>query len=170
MEVFKAIQKIPKQKIININLMVFLSFLYKQGVDSSQIIFESRVSLNQANNVIEDIIFNEDEGKIKLILNLGLLTANSPVPEHIIDNFTVNTDSQAFQLINNLSSILLHKQLNLLLPEYSKSLKDVYLDGKSLFIENDSAFYSLASLNSHFTRILSDYEIILDTNWQNLPG
>lgn len=158
------LKKIPKTKFRQLDLMVLLSSLYRSGFTTDNIIFESRLSLSQSGRLVEDVIFDNDN--VRLIVNMGILSANSSLPDRVLDFFSSHDDSTSFKVLNALASKLLKSQISMLLSEQSTDLKDLYLNGDILFTKNDNFFYSLTSFNSLFERALSHYKLNVRSIWK----
>ncbi|AJC48373.1 hypothetical protein IB642_03925 [Allofrancisella guangzhouensis] len=158
------LKKISPNKLKQLDLMVLLNILHRVGFKTENIIFESRLSLSQSGRLIEDIVFDQDG--IKLIVNMGILSANSTLPDHLLDFFSIFNDSMSFTILNALASKLLKHQINMLLIEQSDNLKHLYLNGDVLFTRNDNFFYSLSSYNSLFERTLAQYQLNAKSEWK----
>ena len=158
------LKKIKKTKLNQINLVVLLSLLYRLGFSKDNIVFESRLSAARSGRLIEDVIF--DNTGVKLILNMGILSANSELPEKILDFFSSHEDSVSFNVLSALASKLLKNHINMIVLEKSKDLKGIYLQGDILFTKNDNFFYSLSSLNSLFERALTRYNLNVYSEWK----
>lgn len=158
------LKKISNKRLKQLDLMVLLSLLYRVGFDADNIIFESRLSLSQSGRLIEDIIF--DDTCVKLVVNMGILSANSAIPDRLVDYFSSYDESVSFNVLNALASKLLKNQISMLLSEQSTDLKDLYLKGDILFTKNDNFFYSLSSFNSLFERVLSRYKLNVNSEWK----
>ena len=158
------LNKISNKRLKQLDLMVLLSLLYRVGFDADNIIFESRLSLSQSGRLIEDIIF--DDTCVKLVVNMGILSANSAIPDRVLDYFSSYDESVSFNILNALASKLLKNQISILLSEQSTDLKDLYLKGDILFTKNDNFFYSLSSFNSLFERVLSRYKLNVNSEWK----
>ncbi|QIV96710.1 hypothetical protein EDC55_10335 [Allofrancisella inopinata] len=158
------LKKVPLDKLKQLDLMILLNMLHRIGFNTQDITFESRLSLSQTSRLIEDIVFDQD--KIKLIVNMGILSANSALPDHVLDFFSINNDSVSCTVLNALASKLLKHQINMLLIEQSDELKHLYLNGDVLFTRDDNFFYSLSSYNSLFERALVQYKLNVRSKWQ----
>ncbi|WP_150464691.1 hypothetical protein [Francisella sp. XLW-1] len=158
------LSKIPTTRLRQLDLMVLLELLYRNGFEANDITFVSRLSLSQAGRLIEDVIF-ENSG-VKLIVNMGILSANSALPDHVLDFFSSYNESTSFNVLNSLASKLLKSQINMLLTEQSNDLKNLYLNGDILFTRNDNFFYSLSSFNSLFERALTQFNLNVRSLWK----
>lgn len=57
-----------------------LKLLYEMNYHKNDIYFESHTDCSSRSSLCEKIIFSESHPKVRLILNLGLLSGNSPLP------------------------------------------------------------------------------------------
>ncbi|MBS0615329.1 MAG: type VI secretion system baseplate subunit TssG [Verrucomicrobia bacterium] len=77
------IQRRIKEKIRHFEAAPLLKLLHSLGYKSKDIHFVSNPSLSSAPSLFEDIAFSEDAyPKVTILVNLGLLTANSPLPSY----------------------------------------------------------------------------------------
>ncbi|MEY8715361.1 hypothetical protein AB9G26_08780 [Francisella philomiragia] len=157
------LDKVSIDRLKKIDLTVLLKFFYNNGYSPEDIIFESCLSMSQSGKLIEDITFEGQ--KLKLVLNMGLLSANSNIPYRILDFFSVHNDSVSFCVLNALASRLLKSQINMLLAEHSDDFKHIYFGGDILFSRNDNFFHSIASFNNIFENILSNYNLRVRSYW-----
>ncbi|WP_150467326.1 hypothetical protein [Francisella sp. SYW-9] len=158
------LKKIDTTKLKKLDLIVLLNLLYRAGFSRDNIIFESRLSFTQSGHLVEDVEF--DNNDVKLILNMGILSANSALPDKMLDFFSSHSDLTSFNVLNAVASKLLKNQINMLLSEQSVDLKNFYLKGDVLFTANDNYFYSPASLNSLFERALEYYKLNVCSEWR----
>lgn len=68
------------ENIKRFDVCSLLRLLYELGYQRSDIYFESNADWSSRNSLCESIIFSENDPKVRLILNLGLLSGNSPLP------------------------------------------------------------------------------------------
>jgi hypothetical protein len=74
------IQKRIEQNITHFDVCSLLELLYEMGYQSSDIYFESHSDCSSRSSLCEKIVFSESDPKVRLILNIGLLAGNSPLP------------------------------------------------------------------------------------------
>lgn len=157
-------KKIPVDKVKQLDLIVLLGLLYKIGFNDKNIFFQSRLSLSQSGNLIDDIRF--DDNSVLISLNMGILSSNSTVPDYILDFFSLHSDSISFNVFDALASKLLKNQINMLFLEKQDGFKNIYQEGNILFMKNDGFSYSLSSLNNLFERGLIVYKTNVRSKWK----
>ena len=78
-----AVQEKIRKKIRHFDVPSLLKLLYSLGYEAKDLYFESHPSLSSAVSLFEDIFFSEGEyPKATILINLGLLTGNSPLPSY----------------------------------------------------------------------------------------
>jgi hypothetical protein len=74
------IQQRIAENINRFDVCSLIELLYEIGYQSRDIYFESHVDSSSRSSLCEKIIFSENNPKVTLILNIGLLAGNSPLP------------------------------------------------------------------------------------------
>jgi hypothetical protein len=72
-------ERIAKE-IKRFDICSLLKVLREIGYQGEDIYFESNSDLSSRSSLCEDIFFSENSPKVKIMLNLGLMSANSPMP------------------------------------------------------------------------------------------
>lgn len=81
--VSKDIQEKIRKKIRYFDAPSLLKLLRSLGYETKDFYFKSNPSLASSPSLFEDIIFSEEDyPKVTIIVNLGLLTGNSPLPSY----------------------------------------------------------------------------------------
>ncbi|MCE2983347.1 MAG: hypothetical protein LW832_07260 [Parachlamydia sp.] len=76
----QPIQKRIQENLHRFDVCSLLEVLAEIGYQSNDIYFESHADCSSRPSLCEKIIFSESDPKVRLILNLGLLSGNSPLP------------------------------------------------------------------------------------------
>lgn len=76
------IQNKIKQHVKRFDLCSLLKLLQEVGYKEEDIYFQSHSDLSSRAGLCEDIFFSENQPRVTLILNIGLLSANSPLPSY----------------------------------------------------------------------------------------
>ena len=131
-------QRIAKD-IKRFDVCSLLKLLREIGYQSTDIYFESHSDLSSRSSLCEDIFFSENAPKVRIILNLGLLSGNSPLPNF----FRKKMDS------GSIDPILFTKYLNFF---------DHHIINNLLLMSmpdiNNVFFSSWQSTKSHYLKLL----------------
>ena len=141
-----TLQEQIAQNINRFDVCSLLKLLKEMGYKLDEIYFESSGDLSSRSSLCREIIFSSETPKVRLILNLGLLSANSPLPNFFrkkMDSGSIN--SVAFTKF--LSFFDHHILKNLLLM----STPDVHDYFFSNWQETKSHYLKLLDLNSTST-------------------
>lgn len=134
-EVFKKIEK----KIRFFDLCSLIKLLNNLGFHQDDIYFESHLSHHSPISLCEKIVFSKESPRVRVVLNMGLLSNNSPLPSFFtkyIENDEI--DGEKFlRFLSFFNHHLIKDYLRLSLPEKN-----------SLFFQNwrDTHYYYLSLL------------------------
>ncbi len=75
-----TIQKRIAQKIKSFDICALLKLLLELGYEMEDIYFQSNADSSSRASLCENIFFSEEAPKVTIVLNIGLLSSNSPLP------------------------------------------------------------------------------------------
>lgn len=76
----KALQKKIEENIKRFDVCTLIKLLKNAGYENKDIYFQSSASLSSSAALCEGIFFSDSALKVTIILNMGLLSSNSPLP------------------------------------------------------------------------------------------
>lgn len=123
-----------------------LKLLKEIGYSSGEIYFESNSDLSSRSSLCEHIFFSENTPKVRIILNLGLLSGNSPLPNF----FRKKMDSGSIDpvLFTRFLSFFDHHLIKNLLLMSMPDINDIFFSNWQL---TKSHYLKLLDLNSTST-------------------
>lgn len=135
----KSIQERISQNITRFDVCSLIELLYEIGYKSRDIYFESHLDSSSRSSLCEKIIFSENDPKVTLILNMGLLSGNSPLPNFFKKKMdTGSIDATLFiRYINFFDHHLISNLLAMSMPDI-----------------NDTFFSSWQVTKSHYLKLL----------------
>lgn len=77
-----TIQDKIKQHVKRFDICSLLKLLKEIGYQEDEIYFQSHSDLSSRAGLCEDIFFSENQPRVTLLLNIGLLSGNSPLPSY----------------------------------------------------------------------------------------
>lgn len=146
----KTLQERIAKNVKRFDVCALLKLLYEIGYHKNDIYFESHQDTSSRSSLCENIIFSESHPKVRLILNVGLLSGNSPIPNFfkkkmdsgIIDAKLFTTYLHFFDhhLISNLLSMSMPDINNVFFSSWQET-KNHYL--KLLDLNSTSTLWHL---------------------------
>ncbi|MBA2368461.1 MAG: hypothetical protein H0V82_05490 [Candidatus Protochlamydia sp.] len=140
------IQQRIAQNINHFDVCSLLELLYEIGYQSSDIYFESHADTSSRSSLCEKIIFSEKHPKVRLLLNIGLLAGNSPLPNFFRKK--MDTGSIDPVLFTRYLHFFDHHLINNLL---AMSMPDINTTFFSSWQETKGHYLKLLDLNSTST-------------------
>lgn len=141
----------PLQENISQNINCFdvcslIELLYEMGYQKQDIYFESHVDCSSRSSLCEKIIFSNNHPKVTLILNIGLLAGNSPLPNFFRKKMDTGViDSTLF---TNYLHFFDHHLISNLLAMSMPDINDVFF---SNWQDTKGHYLKLLDLNSTST-------------------
>lgn len=135
-----------KQKIKSFDICALLKLLKDLGYSNDDIYFQSNCDLSSYSSLCEDIFFSESSPKVSIILNIGLLSSNSPLPNFFrkkMDSGSVNSF-----LFTRFLSFFDHHAIKSLLAMSMPDINDIFF---SSWREMQGHYLKLLDLNSTST-------------------
>lgn len=94
------------------------------GVKRKEIYFESNPQNTSPKSLCESIVFSHETPKVRVVLNMGLLGGNSPMPSYfqkLMDEEEIDPD-RFLRYVGFFNHLLIQEHLRLTLPERNKAL------------------------------------------------
>ena len=134
------------ENIKRFDVCSLLRLLYELGYQRNDIYFESNNDWSSRNSLCESIIFSENDPKVRLILNLGLLSGNSPLPNFFKKKMDCGSiDPVLFtRYLNFFDHSLISNLLHMSMPD----INNIFF---SSWQETKSHYLKLLDLNSTST-------------------
>lgn len=120
----KNILKKIQRKIRSFDLCALIVLLEEIGFERKDIYFESHLSHSSAISLCEKILFFKGAPKVRIYLNMGLLSSNTPLPSFFIkyiEKEELNAD-RFIRFISFFNHRLIQEFLRFSLPEKNKTL------------------------------------------------
>ncbi len=121
----KLLQKI-EGRIRDFDLKSLVVALESVGIKRSEIYFESNPQNTSAKSLCESISFSKRFPKVRVVLNMGLLGANSPLPSYfqkLMDEEEIDAE-RFMRFLGFFNHLLIKQHLNLMLPEKNRDFFD----------------------------------------------
>lgn len=135
-----------RQNIKRFDVCSLLKLLQELGYRGDDIYFQSNSDLSSRANLCEDIFFSENTPRVTIVLNLGLLSANSPLPSF----FRKKMDSGSIDpiLFTRFLSFFDHHLIKNLMAMSMPDVNSIFFDD---WRETQGYYLKLLDLNSTST-------------------
>lgn len=134
------------ENIKRFDVCSLIKLLYEIGYTPSEICYESHTDASSRASLCEKIIFSDNQPRVRVILNLGLLAGNSPLPSF----FRKKMDSGIIDatLFTRYLNFFDHHLINNLLAMSMPDINNIFF---SSWQETKSHYLKLLDLNSTST-------------------
>ena len=119
----KVLRKI-KTRIRSFDLFALVKLLQSLGYRSKEIYFESHISHTSARSLCEKITFSDKIPRVRIALNMGLLSENTPLPSFFIKYLeSEEIDGEKFiRFLSFFNHHLIQEFLKMTVPEKNETL------------------------------------------------